>query len=241
MKLTFLGTRGEIDARTRRHRMHSALDVSYRGRTVRVDCGLDWLGRIDRPGRPRAIVVTHGHPDHAWGLRDGAPCPVLAPEAAWETLREYPIADGRTLPHREPTNIEGITFEAFPVRHSFRCPAVGYRITAGRASVFYVPDVVYVEDRSAALGGIDLYVGDGSTLTRSFVRRRRGMLTGHAPIRTQLTWCAKEGVPRAVFTHCGTETVTGDERRLGAELRRLARERDTRARFAHDGLELTLP
>jgi hypothetical protein len=31
MELTFLGTRGEIDARTRRHWMHTSLLVSYRG------------------------------------------------------------------------------------------------------------------------------------------------------------------------------------------------------------------
>src|SRR5437660_1496849 len=32
MKLTFLGTRGEIEARTRRHHRHSSLLVSYRGK-----------------------------------------------------------------------------------------------------------------------------------------------------------------------------------------------------------------
>jgi ribonuclease BN (tRNA processing enzyme) len=67
MKLTFLGTRGEIEARTRRHRMHSSLLVSYRSTRVMIDCGLDWLGKFERL-RPRAIVLTHAHPDHAWGL-----------------------------------------------------------------------------------------------------------------------------------------------------------------------------
>ena len=41
MKLTFLGTRGEIEARTRQHRMHSSVLVSYRGAKVMIDCGLD--------------------------------------------------------------------------------------------------------------------------------------------------------------------------------------------------------
>jgi hypothetical protein len=31
MKLTFLGTRGEIEARTSRHHMHSSLMVSHQG------------------------------------------------------------------------------------------------------------------------------------------------------------------------------------------------------------------
>jgi hypothetical protein len=32
MILTFLGMRGEIDARTRRHRMHTSLLISYRAK-----------------------------------------------------------------------------------------------------------------------------------------------------------------------------------------------------------------
>jgi ribonuclease BN (tRNA processing enzyme) len=79
MKLTFLGTRGVIDARTRRHRMHSSLLVSYRDVSVMIDCGLDWLGKFERL-HPAGIALTHAHPDHAWGLRDGAPCPVHAPQ-----------------------------------------------------------------------------------------------------------------------------------------------------------------
>src|SRR5207249_11598356 len=68
MKLTFLGTRGEIEARTRRHRMHSSLLVTHRGKKVMIDCGLDWLGKFQRLHLD-AIVLTHAHPDHAWGLR----------------------------------------------------------------------------------------------------------------------------------------------------------------------------
>jgi glyoxylase-like metal-dependent hydrolase (beta-lactamase superfamily II) len=79
MKLTLLGTRGEMEARTRRHRMHTALLVSHRGHDVMIDCGLDWLGKFERL-HPDAIVLTHAHPDHAWGLKNGAPCPVFAPE-----------------------------------------------------------------------------------------------------------------------------------------------------------------
>lgn len=68
MKLVFLATRGEIGAHTRRHRRHTSLVVSYRGRRVVIDAGRDWLGS---PGnlRPKAIVVAHAHPDHADGLR----------------------------------------------------------------------------------------------------------------------------------------------------------------------------
>ncbi len=72
------------------------------------------------------------------------------------------------------------------------------------------------------------------------VRRHGDALIGHAAVRTQLTWCQEEVVPRAIFTHCGSEIVLGDERRLGKELRRMARERGCEAEFAHDGMEIVL-
>jgi phosphoribosyl 1,2-cyclic phosphodiesterase len=239
MTLTFLGTRGEIDARKRRHRMHTSLLVSYRNANVMIDCGLDWLGKLKRVD-PNAIVLTHAHPDHAWGLKRGAPCPVYAPEKTWQELQHYPIEDRHVIEERAPTKICGVIFEAFPVEHSILSPAVGYRVSAGRARIFYAPDLIFIHDRKAALDGVQLYIGDGATLTRSFIRKRGKALIGHSPVRTQLTWCQKEGVHRAIITHCGSEIVTGDERELSEKLRAIAAERHVEVRIAYDGMKLTV-
>lgn len=239
MKLTFLGTRGEIEARTRRHRRHTALLVEYRGGRVMIDCGADWRGRIDDVA-PRAIVLTHAHPDHAWGLQDGAPCAVWATAETWEDIADYPIDHGRTVRAGRKFTVDGIAFRAFTVEHSTRCPAVGYRISAGVATIWYAPDLVYIHDRERALAGVRLYVGDGATLERSMVRRQGDRLIGHTPVRTQLTWCMKEGVPEAIITHCGSGIVEGDERTLGAKVRRWATERGLSARIARDGMERIL-
>jgi phosphoribosyl 1,2-cyclic phosphodiesterase len=239
MKLTFLGTKGYIEAKTDRHRRHTSLLVEYRGKPVMVDCGEDWLGRLSDI-RPRAVVVTHAHPDHARGLKEGALCPVYATEEAWEEMKDYPIADRRTLEPRKPRVIYGIEFEAYTVEHSLRAPAVGYRIHAGRVSIFYAPDLVYIREREEALSGVSLYIGDGATINRSFIRRKGDTLIGHAPISTQLTWCRKLDIPKAVITHCGSEIVKGDERRIGARLRDLGRKRGVEVRLAHDGMEMIL-
>jgi ribonuclease BN (tRNA processing enzyme) len=239
MKLTFLGTRGEIEMRTRRHHMHSSLLISYRGGDVMIDCGLDWLGKFERL-HPGAIVLTHAHPDHAWGLKNGSPSPVHAPEKTWQTLKNCTIQDRHLIKERTPTNICGITFEAFPVEHSILAPAVGYRVSAGRALIFYAPDLVFIHERAAALKGVQIYIGDGATLTRSFIRKRGETLIGHAPVRTQLTWCEKQDVRCAIITHCGSEIVTGDERKLSAQLRAVATERHVEVRIAYDGMEVTL-
>ena len=204
-----------------------------------IDCGLDWLGKFERL-HPSAIVLTHAHPDHAWGLRQGARCPVHAPDKTWQTLQHCLIDDRHEIKERVPTKICGITFEAFPVEHSVLAPAVGYRVSAGRARIFYAPDLIFVHDRAPALKGVQLYIGDGATLTRSFIRRRGKALIGHAPVRTQLTWCAKEGVPSAIITHCGSEIVTSDEHEISAKLQAMAAQRGIEARIAYDGMKLTL-
>jgi len=165
VKLTFLGTRGWIEASNRRHRRHSALLVAYHGRRLMVDCGADWRGRLERV-RPDAIALTHAHPDHAWGLAGGFDGAVLATEDTWADIADYPIADRRTLAPRTPTDLAGVTVEAFSVLHATRAPTVALKLT-GDATVLYAPDVVDITDRAAALEGCELYVGDGVSLTRS--------------------------------------------------------------------------
>ena len=240
MKLTFLGTRGEIETRTRRHRMHTSLLVSHRGADVMIDCGLDWLAKFHRL-HPAAIVLTHAHPDHAWGLKQGASCPVHASQDTWRTLQSWPIKDLRLIKERTPTKICGITFEAFPVEHSVIAPAVGYRVSVGRRTIFYSPDLIFIHQREAALKNVQLYIGDGATLTRLFVRKRGDRLIGHASVRTQLGWCAKEGVPQTIITHCGSEIVNGDEHRIAEELRALAKTKGIDVQIAYDRMQLILP
>ena len=239
IELTFLGTRGEIKIRSRRHQRHSSLLVHYSHTRVMIDCGADWLGRL-RAIAPTEIVLTHAHPDHASGLAEGAPCPVYATKQTLDLLRRYPIRDRHRLLPRKSVTVGGVRFEAFQVRHSIRAPAVGYRVSAGNGSFFYLPDVAELRNVWAALGGVDIYIGDGATMRRSMVRKKNGTLIGHAPITSQLGWCERVGVRRAIFTHCGSPIVRGDSRQVERIVRRLGLERGVDARIAYDGLTLTI-
>ena len=163
-----------------------------------------------------------------------------APQKTWRTLKGCNIANRQLIKERTPTNICGITFEAFPVEHSILAPAVAYRVSAGRARIFYAPDLVFIRDRASALKDVQIYIGDGATVTHSFIRKRGRALIGHAPVRTQLMWCAKEDVPRAIISHCGSEIVTAEERKRTAKVRALAAKRGIEARIAHDGMKVKL-
>jgi ribonuclease BN (tRNA processing enzyme) len=154
--------------------------------------------------------------------------------AAWPLTLRY------VVPPRHQFALAGLLVEAWPVEHSVLAPAVGYRITAGSSHIFYVPDVARLTNASAALQDVYLYVGDGATLDRPLIRRRGPVCIGHATIRTQLEWCEAAGVKNAVFTHCGSGIVRSEPREIAAALLAMAREHGVRARFAYDGLSMTI-
>jgi phosphoribosyl 1,2-cyclic phosphodiesterase len=140
-----------------------------------IDCGADWLHRLGTVA-PAAILITHAHLDHASGLPEGAPCPVYATTDTWGAISAYPIRSRQRVGLRRP---KGLRIEVFPVVHSIRAPAVGFRISTRSCCFFYVPAVVVIPNRSKALGGTQLYIGDGATLVHPMVRSRAGNLIGH--------------------------------------------------------------
>jgi len=213
MKLRFLGTRGSIEPSTQRHQRHSSPEASYYHNKIIIDCGADWQEKVN-DWKANAILITHAHPDHAFGLKNGAPCPVYATEDAWQDMENFEIEKKCVIDEREkikiPTDLEHFFEEtAFPVLHSTRAPAVGHRLKAGQVSIFYGPDVAWIKARETALDDVALYIGVGAAVKRSMIRKPGDTIIAHAPIQTQLSWCQKTGVNWAVFTHLGSQIVAG--------------------------------
>lgn len=236
MKLTFLGTRGGIFARSPLHYMHSVLLIEFRKSALLIDWGADWLGHI--PPKIDGLLITHAHDDHIGGLVRGFPASVYCSNESAGVLEKYPL-DLFILEPRKPFSVGSFIIEFFPVLHSVRAPAVGYRIQAGKRTIFYVSDLISIVDVKDALSGIDLYIGDGSLITRRMlVRKKQGTLVGHSPIKDQLTWCAQYGVPRMIITHCGSEITKGDEATIAHKIEALAREYDVKTQIAYDGMTI---
>lgn len=242
MKLTFLGTKGEIEPENKQHKKNTSTLISFLGKNIMIDCGYSWVEEVWNMN-PHAIVLTHAHPDHAFGLKNGSPSPVWASEVTWKLIRHYPIESEKrhVIRSKKSFSIHDIHFQPFEVLHSLNAPAMGFRIQAGKAGIFYVPDVAWIPERKKAFKNISVYIGDGAAITRNMVRKRKGgeEIFGHANIRQQLTWCEKEHVPKMIVTHCGSDIVK-NEKEAKKKIYKLAEERGIEVEIASDGQEMVL-
>jgi phosphoribosyl 1,2-cyclic phosphodiesterase len=238
MKITFLGTRGYIEEKTRRHFRHTSTLIEYHGKKIMIDCGIDWTKKV-WDLNPDAIVITHAHPDHAWGLREGAPCPVYASTDSWKLMADYPIVEKHIMHDGKKREIFDTVFQTYSVIHSIRAPAVGYRIIAGKSIIFCAHDLISINARHQALQGSKIYIGDGASILRPLVRRRGDKIFGHTTVRAQLGWCQQEGVPKMIVTHCGKQIVSGG-RGATMKIKALAKERNVKVIIAYDGFSIRI-
>jgi ribonuclease BN (tRNA processing enzyme) len=242
VRIRFYGTKGYVEESSKAHAGHSAFVLEHDGFRLLCDFGQNRKGMLSKI-RPDAIFVSHAHPDHGWGLWEGCEVPVHASAVTHELLRELPILERVILEPQAPVSIGPFRLTPFPVAHSVRCPCVAAKIKGAGLTLVYSGDIVAFEDPEAALTGVDLYVGDGSTLKGNLVRRHvSGALIGHTTVRAQFGWLSRFGVLRAIFSHFGKGPIEMGEEALKDALEELAVEKPPgcAVTVARDGLELEI-
>jgi ribonuclease BN (tRNA processing enzyme) len=225
VKLHFYGTKGYVEESSAEHFGHSAFTVEAEGFRLLCDFGENRRGLLAKI-RPDAIFVSHAHPDHSWGLEEGTSVPLYASEVTHALTAKFPIGERVVLEPGRLVRIGPFRLTAFPVVHSVRCPCIAARLEISGRVLVYSGDIVAFERPEEALNGASVYVGDGSTLKGSLVRRHpSGALIGHTTVRAQLGWLSKHGIPRAVFSHFGKGPIEMGEKALREALEELASER----------------
>ena len=189
MRITFLGTGTSVGVPTvgcecntclsddpRDNRLRTSVVIQHGGHNILIDASTDFRQQALRAGLKHlaAILFTHSHADHCFGLddtrprmfRDGA-IPVYATEVTWQGLRRiyayafepsgYPGVP-RVIPHQIDRDFDllGLKVEPLTVIHG------KLEVTAFRVSGFaYVTDCnVIPEETCARLTGLDLLVID---------------------------------------------------------------------------------
>jgi phosphoribosyl 1,2-cyclic phosphodiesterase len=232
MKLKFLGTRGEVEESSRKHRYHSSLLITYRGFKLLIDHGL--ISIPLKKIKPDAIIITHVHPDHfKWLKKDE------------EYKGKIYVTRETKKASRFKKNFEGIHIDkwfkigpfkilGYRVIHSLRAPAIGFKIEANKTFI-YNPDLIVMKKKSV-LRGIDLYIGDGSTVTANLVRRKDNKLFGHTRIQTQINWCKKYEIKNVIFTHFGKEPIRWGDKKLEKKFK----QKEINVGIAYDGMRLEI-
>ena len=226
MKLTFLGTGTSVGVPTlgcdcvtctsedpRDKRLRTGLMIEHGDRRLIVDISTDFRQQAMRARIHRldALLITHCHADHVFGLDDirplnfrYGPLDTYASESTWRSLRRvfYYIFEakhvGGGLPQITPHTIAG-EFEVCGLRVTpFNVPhgggeVTGYRFSDGRHAAAFVTDCSLIpEEALEKLRGLDLLILDAL--------RFRPHPT-HLHLDQALSYIAQLRPRRALLTH----------------------------------------
>ncbi len=198
----------------RNRRMRCGLRLEYEDAVVLVDTPTDLRQQALRFGVERvdAVLYTHAHADHIYGLddlrifnfRQGRPIPCYGSEVtlkAVERVFSYVFegaGEGGGKPQlelieiREPFNLLGRRVVPVPVWHG-RMEVFGYRL----GPFAYVTDCNRIPEASfALLDGVEILILDAL---------RYASHPTHLSLTEALAVAAKVGARRTVFTHIAHE------------------------------------
>ncbi len=235
MQIRFLGTRGEIEESSKKHKYHSSLLLEYKGFKLLIDHGMISLPL--KKVRPDAILITHAHPDHfKWLKKDEDFNNKIYVTNETKKAAKF-MKNFQVIKKDKWFKIGNFKIMAYNVIHSLRAPAVGFKIKADKI-IAYNPDLIAPVNH-AVLRNVDIYIGDGSSFRSNLVRRSKTLpskLFGHARMSTQVNWCLKYGIKKAIFTHFGKEAI-----RLGdKELKKKLEQEGINILIAYDGLRMAV-
>jgi phosphoribosyl 1,2-cyclic phosphate phosphodiesterase len=226
MKLTFLGTGTSVgvpmigcqcatclSSDPKDKRLRTGLLIEHENQFIQIDISADFRQQALRAGLDRldALLITHCHADHVFGLDDvrplnfkhQKPIPVYASASTWRQLRRvfYYIFErehvGGGLPQLTPHEfsdtfeVAGLTVTPVPVIHG-KGEVTAFRFTDGRHHAAFITDCNEIPDSSLEqLRGLDVLILDALRLkphpTHLHLEQSLAYVEALQPRRTLLT------------------------------------------------------
>lgn len=221
MKITFLGTGTSVGVPSvgcecstclsddpRDKRLRTSVLLEHQGKNILIDASTDFRQQALRIGLKHlsAILFTHSHADHCFGLDDARPImfrdgaiPVYATESTWEGLRRiyayvfepspYPGVP-RIVPHQieGDFNLFGLEVSPLTVIHG-RLPVTAFRV----GGFAYVTDCNLIpKETCEKLTGLDFLVIDALRFKKH---------PTHMSLDEALDYVARIKPKKALLTH----------------------------------------
>jgi glyoxylase-like metal-dependent hydrolase (beta-lactamase superfamily II) len=231
MRIRILGTRGEIEQTAPYHSRHSGILIDG---TLMVDLGeREFLDRA-----PKAVLITHLHPDHAYFVRAGTErppsrLPIFAPEG----FKDYGV-----IFLDRPKTIAGYSVQPVPSHHSLKVLSQAYLIARGSTRILYTGDMVWINKEYHHLfEGLDMVITEASYFRKGglIIRdRATGRIYGHTGL-PDLVRLFKDYCRRIVLVHFGGWFYK-DIGRGRAAIRELGRANEVVLEAGHDNREIVL-
>jgi len=216
-------------------RENTSLALAWPGGIWLIDCGASPHRRLRAAGLDpeelRGVLITHGHPDHLYGLpslihcllpaRRTDPLPVLAPSEAIEQARR--ILDAFQLLERDEIRVElvelahsegtvtpaleldGLSLGTAPVAHGPM--TVGIHAEARGRAIAYSSDTMPCEGVAALADGAHMLVHEATFRERD----RDRMPAGHSTARDAGQAAAAAGAETLILVHFLEETLADPE------------------------------
>ncbi|MDR9457272.1 MAG: MBL fold metallo-hydrolase [Salegentibacter sp.] len=193
MEIEILGCRGKIKASAPKYKNHSGFLIDEK---LLIDVGEEAF--LER--KPRAIIFTHFHPDHAYF--------VFKEETFSPGIPHYGPEPHPLLPNLRiisaKTEILGYRIIPIPVIHAKNLKSFGYVVEKDGKRVFFTGDVAWIEKAHLKeIGQVDLIITEATLIQKGGRINRSGdKIYGHTGI-PDLIRILSPLSPKLIFTHYG--------------------------------------
>jgi len=234
MKVTILGTRGEIPESAPYHSKHTGILVDDE---LLLDLGEKSFLQYN----PRWILLTHFHPDHAYFMYRGkeeipkTTATIFAPEVPPHLKKVVTLLDKKK-------KLGPYTIQPIPTHHGKYVQSQAYLIKRGKHSFLFTSDLVWIDKKYHPLiRGVDLVITEASFIRKGGMVQKdpkSGRLFGHNGVPNLLS-LLKQFSDQFVFIHFGSwfyENIKEGRKTLI----KLGKEEDVHVTVGYEGLTINL-
>lgn len=199
MKITILGTRGEIPESLPYHSKHTGILVDDQ---LLIDLGEKKFLDLN----PKWILISHFHPDHAYFVRrkkeeiPAFKAPLYGPE-------EHPLLQKKVIILNKKTKIGPYTVTPVPTIHGKYVKSQGYLIRKGKYSFLYTADLIWIEKQyHSSINKVDLVITEASFIRKEGMVRKdksTGKIFGHNGVPNLIS-LLKRFSDKILFIHFGS-------------------------------------